>query len=56
MRSETETGRMDHRAHLAQNRSENQAFEGDFFNHLSKLLGSPDPRLFDALMFKALEA
>jgi Cation efflux family len=39
----------DHRAHLAQNRSENQAFEGGCFNHLSRLLGSPDPRLFGAL-------
>jgi hypothetical protein len=34
-----------HRAHLAQNRSQNQAFEGGCF----KLLGSPDPRLFGAL-------
>jgi hypothetical protein len=39
----------DHRAHLAQNRSQNQAFERDCFRHLSRLLGSPDPRLFDAL-------
>src|SRR6202048_5290340 len=39
----------DHRAHLAQNRSQNQAFEGGCFNHLSRLLGSPDPRLFGAL-------
>ena len=27
----------DHRAHLAQNRSQNQAFEGDCLNHLSRL-------------------
>jgi hypothetical protein len=27
----------DHRAHLAQNRSQNQAFEADCFNHLSRL-------------------
>jgi hypothetical protein len=40
----------DHRAHLAQNRSQNQAFEGGCFNHLSRLLGSPDPRLFGALL------
>ena len=33
----------DHRAHLAQNRSQNQAFEGGCFNHLSRLLGSPAP-------------
>ena len=39
----------DHRAHLAQNRSQNQAFEGGCFNHLSRLLGSPDPQLFGAL-------
>ena len=45
----------DHRAHLAQNRSQNQAFEGGCFNHFSKLLGSPDPRLFGAL-FAASEA
>jgi hypothetical protein len=35
---------------LAQNRSQNQAFEGGCFNHLSRLLGSPDPRLFGALI------
>jgi hypothetical protein len=40
----------DHRAHLAQDRSQNQAFEGGCFNHLSRLLGSPDPRLFGALL------
>src|ERR1700736_5184385 len=39
----------DPRAHLGQNRSQNQAFEGGGFNHLSRLLGSPDPRLFGAL-------
>jgi hypothetical protein len=39
----------DHRAHLAQYRSQNQAFEGGCFNRLSRLLGSPDPRLFGAL-------
>src|SRR5271165_5391553 len=33
----------DHRAHLAQNRSQNQAFEGGCFNHLSRLLGSRPP-------------
>src|SRR5271166_1260509 len=43
----------DHRAHLAQNRSQNQAFEGGCFNHLSRLLGSPDPRLFGALYLDA---
>ena len=40
----------DHRAHLAQNRSQNQAFEGDCFNHLSRLLGPLDPRLLAALV------
>src|SRR6266478_9001243 len=45
----------DHRAHLAQNRSQNQAFEGGCFNHLSRLLGSPDPRLFGALSTQALK-
>jgi hypothetical protein len=35
----------DHRAHLAQNRSQNQAFEGGCFNHLARLLRSR-PRLF----------
>jgi hypothetical protein len=39
----------DHRAYLAQNRSQNQAFEGGCFSHFSRLLGSPDPRLFGAL-------
>ena len=39
----------DHRAHLAQNRSQNQAFEGGCFNHLSIVLGSPDPQLFGTL-------
>jgi hypothetical protein len=39
----------DHGAHLAQNRSHDQAFEGGCFNHFSRLLGSPDPRLFGAL-------
>ena len=33
----------DYRAHLAQNRSQNQAFEGGCFNHLSRLLGSRPP-------------
>src|ERR1700736_716154 len=33
----------DHRAHLAQNRSQNQAFEGDCFSHLSRLLDRPTP-------------
>src|SRR5271166_3759070 len=33
----------DHRAHLAQNRSQNQAFEGGCFNHLSRLLRSRPP-------------
>ena len=28
----------------------NQAFEGGCFNHLSRLLGSLDPRLFGALL------
>jgi hypothetical protein len=41
----------DHRAHLAQNRSQNQAFEGGCFIHLSRLLESPDPRLFDAIPY-----
>ena len=45
----------DHRAHLAQNRSQNQAFEGGCFSHLSRLLGSPDPRLFDALQIKIVQ-
>jgi len=40
----------DHWAHLAQNRSQDQAFERGCFNHLSRLLGSPDPRLFGALL------
>ena len=31
-------------------RSQNQAFEEDCFNHLSRLLGSPAPRLFGALV------
>jgi len=35
---------------LAQNRSQNQAFEGGCFSHFSRLLGSPDPRLFGALL------
>src|SRR5260221_1551795 len=39
----------DHWADLAQNRSQNQAFEGDCFNHLSRLLGPLDPRLLAAL-------
>jgi hypothetical protein len=39
----------DHRAHLAQNRSQNQAFEGGCFYHLSRLLRSR-PRLFGALV------
>jgi hypothetical protein len=33
----------DHRAHLAQNRSQNQAVEGECFNHLSRLLRSRPP-------------
>jgi len=33
----------DHRAHLAQNRSQNQAFEGGCFNHHSRLLDRPTP-------------
>jgi len=33
----------DHRAHLAQNHPQNQAFEGGCFNHLSRLLGSRPP-------------
>jgi hypothetical protein len=33
----------DHRAHLAQNLSQNQAFEGGCYNHLSRLLGSRPP-------------
>jgi hypothetical protein len=33
----------DHRAHLPQNRSQNQAFEGDCLNHLSRLLDRPIP-------------
>ena len=32
-----------HRAHLAQNRSQNQAFEGGCFNHLSRLIDRPTP-------------
>jgi hypothetical protein len=40
----------DHRAHLAQNRSQNQAFEGDSFSHLSRLLDRPTPD-FLALSF-----
>jgi (S)-citramalyl-CoA lyase len=44
----------DHRAHLAQNRSQNQAFEGGCFNHFSRLLGSPDSRLFGALQIHLL--
>jgi len=36
-------------AHAVYNNSQNQAFEGGCFNHLSRLLGSPDPRLFGAL-------
>ena len=42
----------DHRAHLAQNRSQNQAFEGGCFNHLSRLLGSPDPDFLALSIFK----
>ena len=32
-----------HRAHLAQNRSQNQALEGGCFNHLSRLIDRPTP-------------
>src|SRR6202521_2062083 len=39
----------DHRAHLAQNRSQNQAFEGGCFNHLSRLLGSRPPTFWRSL-------
>jgi hypothetical protein len=35
----------DHRAHLAQNRSQNQALEGGCCNHLSSLLDRPTPEL-----------
>src|SRR5271157_1517833 len=42
----------DHRAHLAQNRSQNQAFEGGCFNHLSSLLDRPTP---DFLVLSYLE-
>jgi hypothetical protein len=40
----------DDQAHLRENRWQNQAFEGNCFNHLSRLLGSPHPRLFGALV------
>src|ERR1700730_13698973 len=43
----------DHRAHLAQNRSQNQAFEGGCFNHHSRLLDRPTPD-FLALSLKPL--
>src|ERR1700693_484125 len=33
----------DHRAHLAQHRSQNQAFAGGSFNHHSRLLDRPTP-------------
>jgi hypothetical protein len=33
----------DHRAHLAQNRSQNQAFEGSCLKHPSRLLDRPTP-------------
>jgi hypothetical protein len=39
-------------AHLAQNRSQNQAFEGDCFSHLSRLLDRPTP---DFLALSQLE-
>ena len=38
----------DDQAHLRENRWQNQAFEGNCFNHLSRLLRR-DPRLFGAL-------
>jgi hypothetical protein len=43
----------DHWAHLAQNRSQNQAFEGDCFSHLSRILGSPPTPDFLALSLNA---
>ena len=43
----------DHRAHLAQNRSQNQAFERGCFNHLSRLIDRPTPD-FLALSYPAL--
>jgi hypothetical protein len=39
----------DHRAHLAQNRSQNQAFEGGVFT-ISPDYSDRDPRLFGALV------
>src|ERR1700674_3088677 len=40
----------DHRAHLAQNRSQYQALEGGCLNHLSSLLDRPPPDFFGALL------